>query len=87
MLDLNGAMWIFTNYLPIIIIILAPAYLLYNKSKSYNMALLGANAGVVLGYMFGSTIITLQIVILAFFIDVLIIYPKIKQYIPGADSN
>lgn len=85
MLDLEGAIWLFTNYLPVFLIVLIPASLTYSK-YGFNGALIGANIGVILGFWFGDTIITLQIVILAFLLDVLILYPKIKQYIPSGES-
>jgi len=85
-LDLAGAMWIFTNYLPVLLIVLIPALITYRK---YGMAggLVGANIGVICGFWFGSAIITLQIVILTFLLDAFIIYPKIKEYIPSGGSE
>jgi hypothetical protein len=83
MLDLNGAIWLFTNYLPVMVIVLTPTFLLWNRTRSTMWAMVGANAGVVLGFWFGPAVVTLQIVILTFLLDVLLIYPKIKQYIPG----
>jgi uncharacterized membrane protein len=85
-LDLAGAMWIFTNYLPVLLIVFIPALITYRK---YGMVggLVGANIGVICGFWFGPAIITLQIVILTFLLDALIIYPKIKEYIPSGGSE
>lgn len=85
-LDLAGAMWIVTTYLPVLLIIGIPAMITYRRF-GFSGAVAGANIGTVCGFWMGPAIITLQIVLLVFLLDVIILYPKIREYIPGGGGE